>query len=58
VRRVGLAVRFVLPKGGYATTVLERACHVVDATRPAREGSGEGPSDEIVQVDDDEAQAS
>jgi tRNA pseudouridine13 synthase len=31
-------VRFVLPKGGYATTVLARACAVVDAT--AREDRG------------------
>ena len=30
-----VVVRFVLPKGGYATTVLGRACHLLDATRPA-----------------------
>jgi tRNA pseudouridine13 synthase len=52
-RRVGVAVRFVLPKGGYATTVLERACHVVDATRLDREGTLERRSHEI--VEDDEA---
>jgi tRNA pseudouridine13 synthase len=28
----GVVVRFVLPKGGYATTVLARACWLVDAT--------------------------
>jgi len=29
-----VVARFVLPKGGYATTVLGRACRPVDATRP------------------------
>lgn len=29
--KVGLEVRFVLPKGGYATTVLGQACQVIDA---------------------------
>jgi tRNA pseudouridine13 synthase len=36
-----LRVRFVLPKGAYATTVLENAFAVVDATRP----SGPSPRD-------------
>jgi tRNA pseudouridine13 synthase len=27
----GVTACFVLPKGGYATTVLARACHLVDA---------------------------
>jgi tRNA pseudouridine13 synthase len=45
-RRGVVAVRFVLPKGGYATTVLERACHVVDATRPAAPGPEEPQDDE------------
>lgn len=37
----GLVVRFVLPKGGYATTVLSRVCRWRDATRdpPSDEGS-------------------
>ena len=29
----GLVVSFVLPKGGYATTVLGRACRLIDASR-------------------------
>jgi tRNA pseudouridine13 synthase len=32
----GLVISFVLPKGGYATTVLGRACTVVDFTRLPR----------------------
>ena len=35
----GLAVSFVLPKGGYATTVLGRAARLDDATRTAHGGS-------------------
>ena len=35
---VTVIARFVLPKGGYATTVLARACRIVDAT--AREDRG------------------
>jgi tRNA pseudouridine13 synthase len=31
--RAGLAVSFTLPKGGYATTVLEAVCEVIDAAR-------------------------
>ena len=31
--RAVVVVRFVLPKGGYATTVLGRACRLVDAAR-------------------------
>jgi tRNA pseudouridine13 synthase len=45
-RRALVAVRIVLPKGGYATTVLERACHVVDATRPGAPAQGELEQDE------------
>ena len=39
-----VVARFVLPKGGYATTVLGRACRLVDATRsePA-EGDDDPP---------------
>lgn len=33
----GLLVRFVLPKGGYATTVLGFACRLVDASREDRD---------------------
>ena len=35
----GLSVSFVLPKGGYATTVLGRACRILDATRAVTEAS-------------------
>lgn len=41
----GLLVRFVLPKGGYATTVLGCACTLVDASRvatPSRDDQTEG----------------
>jgi tRNA pseudouridine13 synthase len=31
LRRRGIVARFVLPKGGYATTVLGRTCRLVDA---------------------------
>lgn len=41
-QRVTVRVRFVLPKGGYATTVLGRACRVVDAT--TREDRGRPPT--------------
>jgi tRNA pseudouridine13 synthase len=51
-RRSAVAVRFVLPKGGYATTVLERACHVVDATRPGGPGPAELLADENVENDE------
>jgi tRNA pseudouridine13 synthase len=39
---VAIAVSFVLPKGGYATTVLGRSVHLVDATisRTVREQTG------------------
>ena len=47
--RAVVVARFVLPKGGYATTVLGRACHVVDATRPAAANEPEEP-----QAGDDE----
>lgn len=38
---VTVIARFVLPKGGYATTVLGRACRVIDASREAS-GSMDG----------------
>lgn len=38
-----LRVRFVLPKGGYATTVLARACRVIDAAA-RRSGAEGGPT--------------
>ncbi len=43
----GLCVSFVLPKGGYATTVLASACRVIDATRSgdARGGPDPGPEE-------------
>lgn len=37
----GLTVSFVLPKGGYATTVLGRAFRLDDATRPPRDGGAD-----------------
>jgi tRNA pseudouridine13 synthase len=37
----GMVVDFVLPKGGYATTVLGRACHLVDV-RTSRNGARQG----------------
>lgn len=42
----GLTVSFVLPKGGYATTVLGRACHLVDASL-SREGPREAPEEQL-----------
>jgi tRNA pseudouridine13 synthase len=51
-----LAVRFVLPKGGYATTVLARACDLVETRGAAREDSpgadAAGPGDEDAANDD------
>jgi tRNA pseudouridine13 synthase len=47
LRGVGVAVRFVLPKGGYATTVLARACTVVDASH----ASPASPADDDVRDD-------
>ncbi|UQA58721.1 tRNA pseudouridine(13) synthase TruD [Polyangium aurulentum] len=49
----GLTVSFVLPKGGYATTVLAEACRLADASRDRRDESegedgpeqAEGPGD-------------
>lgn len=41
--KVSVIARFVLPKGGYATTVLSGACHLIDAAgggRPAVTGGG------------------
>jgi tRNA pseudouridine13 synthase len=38
----GLVVSFVLPKGGYATTVLARACRLLDASRLGYPGFGGG----------------
>jgi tRNA pseudouridine13 synthase len=37
----GLEVAFVLPKGGYATTVLSTACHIDDASAYRSAGAGE-----------------
>jgi len=37
----GLTVSFVLPKGGYATTVLATACQLVDAALKAGDRAGE-----------------
>ncbi len=39
---VVVVARFVLPKGGYATTVLGRACRLVDATRLQEASHGPG----------------
>jgi tRNA pseudouridine13 synthase len=41
----GLTVSFVLPKGGYATTVLARACCLKDASRAPRAASARAPRD-------------
>ncbi|MDC3959148.1 tRNA pseudouridine(13) synthase TruD [Polyangium jinanense] len=42
----GLTVSFVLPKGGYATTVLATACQIVDATSRASDADGGDEGDE------------
>jgi tRNA pseudouridine13 synthase len=45
-----VVARFVLPKGGYATTVLGRACGLVDGSRgpaPGTEGDGSEDSSEL-----------
>ncbi|WP_437683783.1 tRNA pseudouridine(13) synthase TruD [Sorangium sp. So ce131] len=46
----GIVVSFVLPKGGYATTVLGRAFRLVDASAPqpsaSREGAASAPAPE------------
>jgi tRNA pseudouridine13 synthase len=51
-----LAVCFVLPKGGYATTVLARACHLIEMRGTAREDSpgadAAAPGDEDAATDD------
>lgn len=47
----GITVSFVLPKGGYATTVLGRVCHIVDATRATSADSATTP----VTIPDSEA---
>jgi tRNA pseudouridine13 synthase len=51
-----LAVCFVLPKGGYATTVLARACELIETRGSAREDSqgadAAGPGDEDAANDD------
>ncbi len=39
--KVSLELRFVLPKGGYATTVLGQACRFTDATSRSAEGRDE-----------------
>ncbi|MGK4004277.1 tRNA pseudouridine(13) synthase TruD [Sorangium sp. So ce1036] len=46
----GIVVSFVLPKGGYATTVLGRAFRLVDASAPqpsTREGAPGAPAPEV-----------
>ena len=42
----GLEVAFVLPKGGYATTVLATACRLDDASAKRSAGAGEQPTDD------------
>ncbi len=44
--RAGLAVSFTLPKGGYATTVLEAVCEVIDAARGPNRASPDIPAPE------------
>jgi len=47
--KAAIVVRFVLPKGGYATTVLGRACLLSDASlRPGPAGAEHGPDAEPV----------
>ncbi len=41
--RAVVVARFVLPKGGYATTVLGRACRLIDASRPIDGGDPHTP---------------
>ncbi|MFT3769799.1 MAG: tRNA pseudouridine(13) synthase TruD [Minicystis sp.] len=55
--KVSVIVRFVLPKGGYATTVLGRASRLIDATAP-RGGRGPeaGPGAEPVDGASDDVQ--
>jgi len=57
----GIALSFVLPKGGYATTVLGRVCRIIDATRvsapaevaaPDQQASPEGEKRERTPVTD------
>jgi tRNA pseudouridine13 synthase len=46
--RAVVVARFVLPKGGYATTVLGRACRLIDGSRPGAppiEDPGDDPQD-------------
>jgi tRNA pseudouridine13 synthase len=51
-RCVELVVRFVLPKGGYATTVLGRVCHLIDASRsPGRNDPGALTSNDLDRLD-------
>jgi len=39
-----VVARFVLPKGGYATTVLGAACRIIDVSRgESAEETGEDP---------------
>jgi tRNA pseudouridine13 synthase len=44
--RAAVVARFVLPKGGYATTVLGRACTLVDASRRDADPEGVNPGPE------------
>lgn len=44
--RAVVVARFVLPKGGYATTVLGRACRLLDASRGEAGGAPDDPGNE------------
>ncbi|WP_438037115.1 tRNA pseudouridine(13) synthase TruD [Sorangium sp. So ce204] len=54
--RHGIVVSFVLPKGGYATTVLGRVFRLVDASAPrpsiGRPGAGSAPPPEADEVEE------
>lgn len=50
--KVAVAVRFVLPKGGYATTVLSRACRLLDASSPPGRPIDPGSMNPAVSFDD------
>jgi tRNA pseudouridine13 synthase len=48
-----LTVTFVLPKGGYATTVLGRACRLVDRGGAGPSASGGEPRAEMAEADEE-----
>ena len=55
----GLTVSFVLPKGGYATTVLGRACRLDDASRAPPAGqSASAPGDDPAEATDGDSHGS